>query len=67
MVIFGNESSGDTCMPAIGLVALTRCVLLWGCIMKIACALLQDSTYKYYEIILVDTEHKVIREVGPWL
>ncbi len=54
-------------MPAIGLVALTRCVLLWGCIMKIACALLQDSTYKYYEIILVDTEHKVIREVGPWL
>lgn len=24
---------------------------------------MQDSTYKYYEVILVDTEHKVIREV----
>lgn len=27
------------------------------------CDALQDSTYKYYEIILIDIQHKVVRQV----
>ena len=35
------------------------------CSADAAHATLQDSTYKYYEIILIDIQHKVVRQVCP--
>jgi len=51
---------------------LEECFLRWvlssivyarRLLLKIIWGRLQDSTYKYYEIILVDIAHKVVREV----
>ena len=33
------------------------------CVIDLLPSCLQDSTYKYYEIIMVDIAHKVIRQV----
>ena len=64
-----NQASPVACRPrnqndtvrVASLFALKSSVLIKHAIADVRC--LQDSTYKYYEIILIDPEHNAIRRV----